>query len=235
MKNIQLSPRLQSVADLVMPGAHVADVGCDHGYVSIYLRQIGTASSVVASDIRPDPLQTAQRNARNAGVDGIRFVLCDGLTAVQPGEADTVILAGLGGETMCEILSPAPWILSGVRLILQPMTKPEVLRKFLFDSGICLTQERLVEDNGKIYAVLSAEGGKPDAYRPGEYYTGRYAQIESQPLFSVWLDRFIKRAEHAVRGLEAAGRENSDQLLREKALLAEWKQAQQFRLPSKDS
>lgn len=108
---IVLTPRLQAVADMVPPGCAVADIGCDHGYVSAYLVQQGIAPRVVAADVRPGPLGACRRLIEELGLTfQIQTRLCSGLTDIADTECDAVILAGMGGELIAEILSACPYI-----------------------------------------------------------------------------------------------------------------------------
>ena len=207
MEKIRLSPRLQTIADMVEPNACIADVGTDHGYLVIRLLQDGAISDAVATDIRPGPLSRAESNARESGTTGIRFCLCDGLSAVSEDEADTIIIAGMGGENIAGILERAPWTKNRKRLLLQPMSRPEELRRFLSRSGYCIKEERLTEDGGKIYSVIRAEGGSPRLFNEAEYYTGIYDMVASQPLFSTFLERLIEKTEAALRGVSRSEKE----------------------------
>ena len=128
MRIYELSPRLQSVADLVPEGARLADVGTDHAYLPVWLILQGMIDGAVVSDLRQGPLDRARQNAAHYEVsDKLSFRLCDGLRGVQHHEADTVTIAGMGGETIANILSESPWVgLGSCRLILQPMTAQEL-------------------------------------------------------------------------------------------------------------
>jgi len=213
---VHLSPRLALLASLVPPGARVADVGTDHGYLPVWLTEHAAASSVIASDLRPGPLHSARRSAAAAGVEEkIRFVLADGLTGVAPGEADTVILAGMGGDTIEEILGRAPWTRGDVLLLLQPMSKADRLRRWLWENGYRITGEHLVRDGGKLYSVLAAVGGTQREPGPAELLTGRFEQVCAQPLFPACLEELIGKADRAVRGLRAAEKNPAPERLAE--------------------
>ena len=127
MRPIELTPRLQAVAGLVPRGARLADVGTDHAYLPASLLQQGVIDTAVAADLRPGPLDRARATAERYGLtEQISFRLCDGLSGILPEEADTVVIAGMGGETIAAILSAAPWVREeGKRLILQPMSAQE--------------------------------------------------------------------------------------------------------------
>lgn len=152
---IPLSDRLQVCAGLVAPGDRVADVGCDHGYLSIYLLTQGIASSVIASDINEMPLQSAMRNAEKFGVrDKMTFYLSDGVRSI-PRDFDTLVCAGMGADTMVSILEAAPWLCdSRYRLILQCQSKTPMLRRYLSENGWRLTEESVVRDGRFLYTVM---------------------------------------------------------------------------------
>lgn len=152
-----LSLRLKTIASLVPRGTRVCDVGTDHARLPIYLIKQGIATAVIATDLNEKPLQNAQKNLEDSGASGISLRLCDGLSGVKKGEADTVIVAGIGGEVISGILKRCEWIKSkSVTLILQPTTSPEVLRKFLIKNGFELLSETPVFENKKIYSVIKA-------------------------------------------------------------------------------
>lgn len=152
---IPISPRLLSCAGFVPVGARVADIGCDHGYLGIYLLHNGIASTVIATDINEGPLQCAYRNAHKYGVaDRMRFYLSDGLRNV-PRDFDTLVCAGMGGQTMISILEAAPWLKNGqYRLILQCQTKTHLLRRYLSQQGWHITQETVLRDGKFLYTLM---------------------------------------------------------------------------------
>jgi len=166
---IPVSPRLLACCDFISPGDRVADIGCDHGYLGIYLLSKGIASSVIASDIRNEPLQCAVRNSAKFGVqDKITFHLSDGVQNI-PRDFDTLVCAGMGGDTMVSILSSAPWLKDKrYRLVLQCQSKTPMLRKYLHDSGWRILEERVLRDGRFLYTVMEVVpyGGYP--LTPGE-------------------------------------------------------------------
>ena len=116
MRTLELSPRLQSVAGLVPEGARLADVGTDHAYLPAWLILRGIIPGAIATDLRKGPLERARATAERYGLtDVMDFRLCNGLAGVSPDETDAVAIAGMGGETIAEILSAAPWLQMGVR------------------------------------------------------------------------------------------------------------------------
>ena len=152
-----LSPRLDMVASLVPAGAKIADVGTDHAYLPIHLMEKGIASAAVATDIHKGPIDAANANILASGVTGIKTILCDGLNLVSPDEVDTVIIAGMGGDTIAHILSDAEWLKNSDKLlILQPMSSADSARIYLAQNGYVVEKEVCVEDTGRVYPVMTA-------------------------------------------------------------------------------
>ena len=168
---IPLSARLQACCNYVSSGDRVADVGCDHGYLGIYLLKNGIAQSVIASDINEGPLQSAVRNSEKFGVrDKMTFYLSDGVRNI-PRDFDTLVCAGMGGDTMVSILAAAPWLKSKqYRLILQCQSKNAILRRYLSENGWCIRQEQIIPDGKFLYTVLEALWQPGQALTPGECY-----------------------------------------------------------------
>lgn len=152
----KLSVRLKTIASLVPPGARVCDIGTDHGYLSIHLKKNNIAKTVIATDLNEKPLLSAKANIQKSGVSGIDLRLGNGLSPVNQTEADTVIIAGMGGEVISGILGECGWIKdSGITLILQPTTSADFLRRFLNDNGFEIVNEKAVSENRKLYSVMA--------------------------------------------------------------------------------
>lgn len=109
MKRITLQPRLRLLAEMTPPGGRLADIGTDHGYLPVWLLQEGRIPSAIAADVGAEPLEHARRTAEEYETQGLDFRLCDGLSGIEPEETDTVVIAGMGGETIRDILRAAPW------------------------------------------------------------------------------------------------------------------------------
>lgn len=155
MTNVPLSSRLLACAAFVRPGERVADVGCDHGYLSLHLLQSGVAGHVYASDVREGPLSSARRSAAHFGVsEKIDFFLCDGVQGL-PRDFDVLICAGMGADTMISILEAAPWLRGGAyRLILQCQSKTPSLRQYLSRTGWEIVNETALRDGRFLYTVM---------------------------------------------------------------------------------
>ena len=162
---IPLTSRLLACCSFIAPGDRVADIGCDHGYLGIYLLKNGIASTVIASDIREGPLQSAIRNSEKFGVqDKISFCLSDGVQNISR-DFDTLVCAGMGGDTMVSILSASPWLQNKqYRLILQCQSKTPMLRRYLSDTGWQIQEEQVLKDGKFLYTVMEVVW-QPDALK----------------------------------------------------------------------
>lgn len=156
---MELSVRLQAVADMVSKGRRVADIGCDHGYVSIYLVRKKQCKKVIAMDVNPGPLERAQSNIRRFGLAHyIETRLSDGTNALEPGEADTLLLSGVGGRLTLRILEEGIARLGQFEeLILQPQSEIYLVREFLREQGYLIADEEMVLDEGKFYQIIKAQ------------------------------------------------------------------------------
>ena len=152
----RLDARLAAAFAYVRPGHVAADIGCDHGKLSAALAGSGRCPLVLACDLRPDPLQKARLACAQYG-DAVQFRLGSGLSVLQPGEADDIIIAGMGAETIIEILAAAPWVFDArYNLVLVPATKHSVLRRWLARRGFALAGETLCQAAGRWYTVMNA-------------------------------------------------------------------------------
>ena len=174
-------------------------MGTDHAMVPVWLIQSGRCGHVLATDIRSGPLESARALLMKTGTaDRIRLMQTDGLTGVGPADVDMVILAGMGGETMINILSAAPWTREGTLLVLEPQSKKADLRRFLRDNGCAVLTEQLVRDAGRIYPILTARGGESRAYTEAELHLGLLDQVGDDPLFKEYLAIMRTQAEKAA-------------------------------------
>ncbi len=154
----KLSDRLYTVSTLVPKGARVADIGTDHGHLPIYLIKNEISPYCIASDIREKPLNNARANIEKTCTPNIDTRLGAGLDTVTPDEVDCVVVAGMGGEVIAEILDNAKWTRNDkYTLIFQPMTSADALRRYLCENGFLIESETAVEENRKIYTVIKAK------------------------------------------------------------------------------
>ncbi|HHV11197.1 MAG TPA: SAM-dependent methyltransferase [Clostridiales bacterium] len=172
---VRLSKRLQAVADFVTPGSRVADVGCDHAYTAIYLAGHGIAPGIVAMDVNQGPIDRAKENIRKYGYsDIIETRRSDGLEKLAAGEADTILIAGMGGALMIQILTNKKEVLQSVKeLVLQPQSEIHKVRHMLQEEGFLIVGEDMVKEDGKYYFIMRAvknnlilDAMQPDAIEP---------------------------------------------------------------------
>lgn len=177
-----LSERLKTIAGLVPIGSKVADVGTDHGYLSVFMAEKGIADFVLATDINEKPLKNAEKTVSQSCRSNIELRLCDGLAGISPDEINCAVIAGMGAEVIVHILSSCEWIKSEkYTLILQPMTSPEILRKYLCDNGFCIYTEKAVAENKKLYSIMAVKyTGEKNHYPDFFYYTGKLDPKDSQ-------------------------------------------------------
>ena len=157
---MELTPRLQAIAQQIPQGARLADIGTDHGYLPVWLLLHGRIEAAIAADLREGPLDRAKETARQyEQLNKISFRLCDGLTGIAADEVDTVAIAGMGGETIAAILEAAPWTRQGKLLLLQPMTGAPQLRQWLQSHGYAISNEWIVREGKRLYSIWSVRGG----------------------------------------------------------------------------
>jgi len=206
--NIPLSPRLLVCAGLVAPGDRVADIGCDHGYLGIYLLQSGIANHVIAADVVPGPLNAARRNAEKFGfADKMEFYLSDGVQAINR-DFDTLVCAGMGADTMVHILECAPWLQdSRYRLILQCQSRRPELRKYLSDHSYTIITETLAQDGKFIYPVMEVIYSAAPPLTPGDCHISPALLESNSPLLPAFYDRVMEGLRTTVAGLSRTGGE----------------------------
>ena len=170
---IKLSKRLNAAAEMVRQGARLADIGCDHGFVPVCLVESGKIEYAFASDINEGPLASCRRLVKeNKLEDKIICVLSNGLENIRLEEVDDILIAGMGGELIAEILSSCNINnLKEKHLILNPMTHPEIARQFLFDNGFEIQNDIIVKDKKHYYSIFDC------------FYTGNMIPYSKTDLF----------------------------------------------------
>lgn len=190
---MKLSKRLQTIADFVKKGAVVADIGTDHAHIPIYLIKNNIISRAYACDINAGPLEKAEENINYYGVKNIELRLSNGLEKLKTDEADTVIIAGMGGELITDILERGRRFFDTERkFILSPHTKIDEVRKYLLSNGFEITKEDMCIDEGKFYTVMEVKCTEnKEMYSEAELLYGKYLIENKHPV----LLRFLKKEE----------------------------------------
>ena len=219
----QLSMRLLAIANMVTEGNRLADVGCDHGYLSIYLVSKKKVPSAIAMDVRPGPLSRARENISRYGLeDYIETRLSDGLMKMEPGEGDSLVIAGMGGPLMERILNDGVKVREGFQeLILQPQSDLPHFRHFLSEIGWEIVREEMIKEDGKFYPMMKAvrnNSGEKTVYTEEEAWFGPLLLKKCHPVLKEYLLREAAIREKILAGLLSAPSESA------KARLAEVKE-----------
>jgi tRNA (adenine22-N1)-methyltransferase len=223
---MQLSKRLHAVASLVTQGNRVADVGCDHAYTSIYLAEKKISPYIIAMDINQGPIDRAKENVIKYGYeDMIDVRKSNGLEKLEMKEADTIVIAGMGGGLTIQILSERMEVVRSVNeLILQPQSEIHRVRYMLAENNFVITEENMLKEDGKYYVVMKAEPvnlvKEVSVYTPSKnehYYFGKLLlENQNQVLYEFLLwDKEL--CENIIHTLATEQTENS--LLRQKELI----------------
>ncbi|MCI9362408.1 MAG: SAM-dependent methyltransferase [Hungatella sp.] len=223
---MRLSKRLETVISFVETGSKVADVGTDHGYVPIALAKRGTVAQGLAMDVRTGPLERAKEHIRQHGLeDVIQVRLSDGVKELKEGEADTVIVAGMGGELVIHILEDGKRLWDEVKhWILSPQSDIDKVRKFLGENGFRIAQEEMIEEDGKYYTVMDVTPGRMERMEPWEVLYGPCLVRKGHPVLKEFLMKERGNLTGILRGLkgqegESAKRREGE--LRQKAAWVE--------------
>jgi len=227
MNKPKLSPRLRCAADYVRQNAYIADVGTDHAYLPIALLAEGRICGGVVSDIHQGPIDRAKSNIRALGMSELLTAKrCDGLSELGEDHPEDIFILGMGGELIARILSDTPWTKDpSIRLILQPMTHPELLRRFLLREGYAIVGESLVKEE-KIYQIICAEYSKLpvryDEYDDIELLVGRDNLRRGDTLTQELLAHWESVLSARKIGKQTAGADTSeeDKILQK---IGEWK------------
>ena len=222
---MQLSQRLSSVASMVTAGNCLADVGTDHGYVPIYLYERNVIPRAIAMDVNKGPLERAALHIAESGMkEAIETRLSDGLAALKPGEADSVVIAGMGGPLIIRILSAYPEVTASLKeLVLQPQSEISEVRIWLYKHGYEIIEEHMVFEDGKYYpmfkAVKNPQAGKLTDL---EYKFGKLSVLGEPEVLKAYLVRETANKQNILKKLMEENSEKSKNRAEEmKVLLAE--------------
>ena len=220
MAEVVLSNRMQALTDMVTPGTVITDVGCDHGFVSVYLVQKGISPRVIAMDVRSGPLEHAREHIRECGLeDRIETRLSDGLHSLKTGEAAGMICAGMGGPLMEKILTEGREQAKEFReLILQPQSEIDKVRLYLLTHGYAITGEKMVFEDGKYYPAMRAVHGEMPLWQDVELQYGKYLLEEKHPVLQEYLKEKEKTCKKIQEKLAADGKKAEKITARQKEL-----------------
>lgn len=218
---MKLSNRLEKVVSLVESAESAADIGTDHGHVPVELVRRGIVKHALAMDVRKGPLSKAEENIAAAGLkDKIETRLSDGVVKLKQGEADAVIIAGMGGELVIHILEDGRHMWDTVKQwILSPHSEIHKVREWLCANGFPVVKEDMVYEEGKFYTIMDVRKWTGEALeRPAEeektFRYSNYLRETKNPVFADYLrdeeekllslrENLKKQAEHSERAMES--------------------------------
>lgn len=201
---MELSKRLQAVADMVGNGEVVADIGTDHGYIPIYLVQSGRCKKVFAMDINEGPYLRAKQHVAGYGLSKqIVTRQSDGMKALEMGEATAIIIAGMGGGLVQKILEKDKRLWPELHeLILQPQSELAKVRAYLYENQWKVVAEEIVYEDGKYYPIMRVQKGQDAIYTEAELEYGRHLIEKRHPILGQFIQREIQLKEAVLQSLE---------------------------------
>lgn len=220
---MNIGERLETIGRLVPAGSVLADIGTDHAYLPVWLLQQGRISRAVAGDIAAGPCVAARTTVATHGLqDRVEVRQGSGLEVLQPGEADCIVIAGMGGSTISSILAASPEIARSAKLlVLQPMAGAAGLRQWLTANGWLLTGEELVDDPPHFYEIICARPGQDNTYSAAEYAVGPVLLREGHRLLAQQLARQINSCRQLLTNMERSEKARASAKYQElQALLA---------------
>ena len=217
MSNTALSKRLAAIASFVDDGLVLADIGTDHGFLPISLVQEGRVPRALACDVRKGPLAQAEKNVAMRGLaDRIETRLSDGFSAVLPGEAECAVIAGMGGQLTCRILSEGMPVVDKLsQLVLSPQSEQDEVRRFVYDHGMHIAREEMLTDMEKYYVILDVRKGTGPMEKSCYFHYGRCLIKEKNPVLLEYLDKECRTMTEIREKLKNSGTEGARKRLSE--------------------
>ena len=216
MPKIKLDSRLEAVASLVRQESVVADIGTDHGYLVCYLLQNGKCNKGIAADLRKGPLENAKQTVLSCSLeDRISLVLSDGLTNIEENSCNEIVIAGMGGILISEIIEKAKWVYNkDIHIIAQPMTHAEYLRKFLCENGFVIDKEITATDSKHCYCVISFYyNGTIKEYPESYFYLGELLKNKDD-VTKKYINKLVDTLEKKLQAQKSADVKDYDKLER---------------------
>lgn len=223
---MHLTPRLRTIMQQVPEGARLADIGTDHALIPTALLRRGVIQSAIASDLREGPLDSAARTAKQFEVEHkLSLRLGGGLQTVKPDEADTIVIAGMGGETIAQILADDAWALDGAHLLLlQAMTAQPYLRQYLAAHGGVIQKESLCREGQRIYTVMTVVGGGKREQKKLSACCISDALLRD-PMAEEYIHKLLHREQKIAHFLETAKHQKPEELHMHREMIAVLSQA----------
>ena len=222
---MKLTDRLLKIASLVTEGKRVADIGTDHGYIPVYLLNQGKVPYAILADVNKGPLENARGEVRhNKLLDKVDLRLGSGIEVLVKGEVDEVIIAGMGGILISELLEAKLEVAHSVdKLILQPMQAQNELRKYLLNNGFEILDEVLVKEDFRIYEIIIAKyTGKNTVVSDEIYYEVGTKLIENKdPLLNEFIDKKIYMYNSIIKKIEGKSSEGIEKKIKESKIAIE--------------
>ncbi|UOF88937.1 class I SAM-dependent methyltransferase [Fodinisporobacter ferrooxydans] len=222
---VPISKRLQTVASLIPGKSVVADIGSDHAYLPVFLVQSGKIDQAIAGEVHEGPYQSALRTVLEYQLQNhITVRKGDGLEVIQPQEVETIVIAGMGGGTILEIIRAGLPKLMGVkRFVLQPMNHADRLREFLIQHNWEVADEELVLEDGILYEIIAAEPSpKPQTWENWQYAVGLRLFEKRHPLLAEKAKLELLRIDRALEGLARSHAPDTDKLEQFEMLKKKW-------------
>lgn len=219
-----ITPRLECIISHIMPGT-AADIGTDHAYIPIHLVQNKISDFVIASDVRPGPVRIAKQNVEKYGLsEKIEVRLGNGLSTIEKNEVSTVIIAGMGGQLIQELLEEdLEKSYSYSSFLLQPMNAQYELRKYLIANGFKIEKEDLAVEGFKVYNILCVKKGRMEAFaRDIEYHLPQY--LWSHSLFPALYAKKHREFSRILQGNRISRVQDSKKIQKYEQLLKELEQ-----------
>lgn len=209
---LKISERLATVAGLIPKGAHLVDVGTDHGYVPIWLLQKNHIASAIAMDVNKGPLARARENRDKYGFSDVMDLrLSNGLEKLKPGEGDSVLIAGMGGPLMIRIIEEGRKNATSIQTwVLQPQSEIPSVRRYLHEHDFKIIEEIMLKDDGKYYMAMKAVPGHEESWNELEYLFGKDLLLNQHPILKEFIEKEMGIYENIVQQLIRSEQEESE-------------------------